>query len=207
VDGNATVVGALNVTGQIVHSSSTYGHIMVPNVPGWVFTAASSSTGYTQALNDSLFVWGQYLPTAVKLGKVALYTGTLTGSSPTRTVSIAVYNSSKALVDSTAATAYVASNVMPANFTRNATIGPGWVFFAVSVYFSTTGTMRFNVAAADVSYATAAILSGQSTTFPMIGTSAQKLTAGTGWPATLSVSRLTASFQIPVMHIWGTDVD
>ena len=185
----------------------TQNYFMVPSVPGWVFTGASSSTGFTQALNDSIFVWGQYLPAPVKLGKVAFYTGSLTGSSPVRTVSVAVYNYAKTLVDSTSATQYVASDVFPITFSQGATVGPGWVFFAFSVYFSSTGTFRFNVAAADVSYATAAILSGQSATYPIVGTASNKLSAGVGWPSTITVSRLTSSFQLPVMHIWGTDVD
>ena len=210
-DGAANVYvasdGKLYRTTDTVDVAPASGYIMVPSVPGWSFTSASSSTGFTNSANNVIYAWGQYLPTAIKLGKVALYTGSLTGSSPIRVVNIGVYNASKELVDSTGASDYVTSDVMPMNFTQNAIVGPGWVYFTFSVYFSTTGTMRFNVAAADVSFATGAILSGQSTTYPIISTATETLTAGSGLPATLTLTRNTSSFQLPVMHIWGTDVD
>jgi hypothetical protein len=181
--------------------------VFVQNFAGLTHTGASSSTGFTATVNDSIKVWGTYLPTKMKLGKVAVYTGALTGSSPVRTVSFAVYNSSKALVDSTAATAYVASNVMPASFVNGATVGPGWVYFAFSTYFSTTGTMRFNVVSVDVNYGMAAVFTGQSTTYPIVSSATEALSAGVGWPASLTLTRITSVYQFPAMLVWGTTVD
>jgi hypothetical protein len=181
--------------------------IFVQNYAGLTHTSASSSTGFTEARNDSIKVWGTYLPTKMKLGKIAFYTGALTGSAPTRTVSVAVYNAAKQLVDSTAATAYVASNAMPASFVNNAVAGPGWVYFAFSTYISTTGTFRFNVVNVDVNYGAAAIFLGQSTTYPIVSSASEVLSAGAGWPATLTLSRIVSVYQFPAMLVWGTTVD
>ena len=180
---------------------------LVQDMIGMLHTNASSSTGFTQTKNDSIYIWGRYLDAPAKLGKIAFYTGALTGSAPVRTVSVGVYNASRQRVDTTAATTYAASQTMPMSFVNGASVGPGWVYFCFSVYFSTTGTFKFNVVNVDINYGAASILTGQSTTFPVVGWASESLSAGTGWPATITPNRNINLFQFPAMMVWGSDVD
>lgn len=179
----------------------------VPNIP-FLTNLGAGSSSYTQALNDTIYIVGIYLQKAIKLGKLALMTGTLSGSSPVRTVSCAVYNYNLARVDTTAATAYAASDDMSATFQNGGVAGPGFVYVAFSLYFSTSGTMRFMSATFSASDFGGAVFGAQIAGRPIVGFANEKLSAGTGWPATITTKAPGGTgVTVPYMFVFGTNLD
>ena len=181
----------------------TYNFVQVPQ---YAMALATSSWG--ASLNDSITVFAVTLPRAIKLGSAAVTTGTLGGSCSARTFSIAVYNSSLALVD------YIAATNNPGNgtgggaaFTSSAIAGPGLVYVAFSTYNDGTCTQQFR--AADVSSNTIAsgIIAIQNATYPIFGYATAKLTNGGSWPATITLSKSTTTTLYPHIFIAGTNLD
>jgi len=189
--------------GAAAPTSPTYNHAIVPAHPLGIATS-SFGTG----MNDSITFFAWYVDKPITLGEASIATGSLTGSCAIRTFGIAIYNSSLAIVDSTDAIGWPGNGTGGVgSFQEAATLAPGFYYVAFTTYNDNSCGQQFRSPDLSNNNATSAILASQNSSAPIIGYASEKLSAGDGWPATITVVKSTTTTLFPYIYIAGTNLD
>jgi len=180
--------------------------IVVPDVLGFGFSTTTNN--FTNALNDSIVGFAVYLEKPIALGEASVAAATLGGSCAVRTWSVGVYDEDFALIDTTAATSWPANSTgQGAAFVVGAIAGPGIVYFCWSVYNDNTCSQIFYGPVVNVNSMYLAVEASQNSTLPIIAIATNKLSAGGGWPSTITLTKATAPILYPYIVISGTNLD
>lgn len=184
----------------------TSNFLVVPNIQGLSHTGTGNA--FTAALNDTITVFAVYLERALILGEAAVGTGTLGGSCAVRTFGVAFYNSSLALVDTTAAIAWPGNGTGGAGaFAQHDTVGPGLVWVGFTTYNDGSCTQIFRGPDLSTNTVFSGILASIGSAYPIVGYATTSLDVGLGWPATITLSKATTAVLYPNLYITGTTLD
>jgi len=167
-----------------------------------------TTSTFPAALNDTITFFALYVKTPIKLGEASVASGTLSGSCAVRTFGVAIYNSSLAIVDSTAATAWPGNGTGgTAAFQVGARLTPGFYYVAFTTYNDGSCNQLFRAPDVTNNTIVSGILSSQNASLPIIGYASESLTSGVGWPSTITVNKSTTTTLYPYIYIAGTDLD